>query len=113
MTDKDAMKLALQALENISAFAVGEGDVCEIIAKRARLAAKALEEALAQTEQEQQIETLKRSLFQMQEAAKDLAERAKSLTPPQRTERFGWRKVQIDDAEEEAWRELEKKNEST
>jgi hypothetical protein len=35
-------------------------------------------------EQEQQIETLKRCLFQMQEAAKDLAERAKSLTPPQR-----------------------------
>ena len=27
--------------------------------------------------------------------------------------RSGWRKVQIDDAEEEAWRELEKKNEST
>jgi len=27
--------------------------------------------------------------------------------------RSGWRKKQIDDAEEEAWRELEKKNEST
>jgi NADH pyrophosphatase NudC (nudix superfamily) len=38
------------------------------------------------TEQEQQIETLKRCLFQMQEAAKDLVEQAKSLTPPQRTE---------------------------
>jgi hypothetical protein len=36
------------------------------------------------TEQEQQIETLKRCLFQMQEAAKDLVEQAKSLTPPQR-----------------------------
>jgi hypothetical protein len=37
------------------------------------------------TEQEQQIETLKLCLFQMQEAAKDLVEQAKSLTPPQRT----------------------------
>ena len=37
------------------------------------------------TEQEQQIETLKRCLFQMQEAAKDLVEQAKSLTLPQRT----------------------------
>jgi len=36
------------------------------------------------TDQEQQIETLKRCLFQMQEAAKDLVEQAKSLTPPQR-----------------------------
>lgn len=36
------------------------------------------------TEQEQQIETLKRCLFQMQEAAKDLVEQAKSLPPPQR-----------------------------
>jgi len=32
-------------------------------------------------------------------------------TPPQRTEQSGWRKKQIDDAEEEAWKELEKKNE--
>jgi hypothetical protein len=30
--------------------------------------------------------------------------------PPQRTEQSGWRKKQIDNAEEEAWRELEKKN---
>jgi hypothetical protein len=37
------------------------------------------------TEQEQQIETLKLCLFQMQEAAKDLVEQAKSLPPPQRT----------------------------
>ena len=37
------------------------------------------------TDQEQQIETLKRCLFQMQEAAKDLVEQAKSLPPPQRT----------------------------
>ena len=47
---------------------------------------KALSEPEPQrTEQEQQIETLKRCLFQMQEAAKDLVEQAKSLTPPQRT----------------------------
>ena len=44
--------------------------------------------ALAQPEQKQQIETLKRCLFQMQEAAKDLVEQAKSLTPPQRTEQL-------------------------
>lgn len=36
-------------------------------------------------EQEQQIETLKRCLFQMQEAAKDLVKQAKSLPSPQRT----------------------------
>ena len=36
------------------------------------------------TEQEQQIETLKRCLFQMQEAAKNLVKQAKSLPPPQR-----------------------------
>ena len=43
-------------------------------------------DALAQrTEQEQQIETLKRCLFQMQEAAKDLVKQAKSLPSPQRT----------------------------
>ena len=29
--------------------------------------------------------------------------------PPQRTEQSGWRKKQIDDAEEEAWKEMEKK----
>ena len=37
------------------------------------------------TEQEQQIETLKRCLFQMQEAAKDLVKQAKSLPSTQRT----------------------------
>ena len=43
-------------------------------------------DALAQrTEQEQQIETLKRCLFQMQEAAKDLVKQAKSLPSSQRT----------------------------
>lgn len=51
------------------------------------------------TEQEQQIETLKRCLFQMQEAAKDLVEQAKSLTPPQRT----WVGLTTDD-----WDEIKK-----
>ena len=37
------------------------------------------------TEQEQQIETLNRCLFQMQEAAKDLVKQAKSLPSTQRT----------------------------
>ena len=37
------------------------------------------------TDQEQQIETLKRCLFQMQEAAKDLVKQAKSLPSTQRT----------------------------
>jgi hypothetical protein len=46
---------------------------------------KAITSLRQATEQEQQIKTLKRCLFQMQEAAKDLAERARSLTPPQRT----------------------------
>jgi hypothetical protein len=46
----------------------------------------ALQAALEQPDQEQQIETLKRCLFQMQEAAKNLVEQEKSLTPPQRTE---------------------------
>lgn len=36
------------------------------------------------TEQEQQIETLKRCLFQMQEAAKDLVKQEKSLPSTQR-----------------------------
>jgi len=75
MTDKEAMKLALDALECANS---PNGDYENEIA--------ALKERLAQPEQEQQIETLKRCLFQMQEAAKDLVEQAKSLTPPQRTE---------------------------
>ena len=40
----------------------------------------------------------------------DLEDSNAYLTPPQRTEQSGWRKVQIDDAEEEAWKEMEKKN---
>ena len=45
------------------------------------------------TDQEQQIETLKRCLFQMQEAAKNLVEQAKSLPQPQRT----WVEIDGDD----------------
>jgi hypothetical protein len=52
MNDRKLLKQALDALENISQFAVGEGDVCEIIAKRARLATTALRERLAQPEQQ-------------------------------------------------------------
>jgi uncharacterized protein YbaA (DUF1428 family) len=47
MTDRELMQQALDALETISEFAVGEGDVCEIIAKRARLAITALRDRLA------------------------------------------------------------------
>ena len=62
----------------------GEIDAHEMFEAFAKLVAA--KERLEQPEQEQQIETLKRCLFQMQEAAKDLVEQAKSLTPPQRTE---------------------------
>ena len=95
---KSAAKLALDALELVNLeFVCGNGshhkkedrhewdEDCPIT-DRWRKAIAALKEALAQPEQEQQIETLKRCLFQMQEAAKDLVEQAKSLTPPQRTE---------------------------
>jgi len=47
MTDRQLLQQALDALETISEFAGGEGDVCEIIAKRARLAIPALRERLA------------------------------------------------------------------
>jgi hypothetical protein len=47
MKDRELLQQALDALETISEFAVGEGDVCEIIAKRARLAIPAMRERLA------------------------------------------------------------------
>ena len=78
MTEREALKLALEALEYI------ENNYMSLPAPATK-AITAIKEALAQPEQEQQIETLKRCLFQMQEAAKDLVEQAKSLTPPQRT----------------------------
>ena len=67
MTDKEAMKLALEALEYHT--------VQTRPIHQTNIAITAIKEALAQ--------------------------------------QSGWRKKQIDDAEEEAWRELEKKNEST
>ena len=77
MTDKEAMKLALFALDIVKIHFTQSRHINEAIT--------ALKERLAQQEQEQQIKTLKRRLFEMQEAAKDLAERVRPLTPPQRT----------------------------
>jgi len=74
MTHEKLFKLALEALEAHADIGI-----------KSDKAITALKERLAQPEQEQQIETLKRCLFQMQEAAKDLVEQAKSLPPPQRT----------------------------
>ena len=77
---RQALELALEALEDyVEEYGPHEKD------SGAAYAITAIKEALAQPEQEQQIDTLKRCLFQMQEAAKDLVEQAKSLPPPQRT----------------------------
>lgn len=70
MTDKEAMKLALEALELLT----GAWQTCDAL-DYGDNAIAALKERLAQ--------------------------------------QSGWRKVQIDDAEEEAWRELEKKHDTT
>jgi hypothetical protein len=63
MTDRQLLQQALDALETISEFAGGEGDVCEIIAKRARLAIPALRERLAQPEEKYQYGTPLLDLF--------------------------------------------------
>lgn len=63
MTDREAMKIALDALEM---HVLGFDGVCKM-----ELAIEALEAALAQPDE---TETLKRCLFQMQEAAKALAQ---------------------------------------
>ena len=88
MTDKEAMKLALEALELLTGAwqtfdALDYGDN----------AITALKERLSDPMRE--VQRLGQELEQ---------------EPPQRTEQSGWRKKQIDDAEEEAWKELEKKN---
>jgi len=101
MTDKEAMKLALFALDIVKIHYTQSRHINEAItALKERLAQETALQALhnenerlglykdaySQPEQEQQIKTLKRRLFEMQEAAKDLAERVRPLTPPQRTE---------------------------
>jgi hypothetical protein len=99
MTDKEAMK---QIIAEIDALPEGlEGYFSNAFADNL---AK-VREALAQPEQEQQIETLKRCLFQMQEAAKDLVEQAKSLPPPQRTEQElqDWKTLPKEDAPLVKW----------
>ena len=88
MTEREALKLARTALGvQLDALLGKAGHLRNDERRRyAENGIKAIDEALAQrTEQEQQIETLKRCLFQMQEAAKDLVKQAKSLPPPQRT----------------------------
>jgi hypothetical protein len=125
MTDKEAMKLALEALELLTGAwqtfdALDYGDK----------AITALKERLAQPEQEPVAwkwrvkdfcdwpnwsVSLKRpadsghAQYPRTEGYEDIPLYAH---PPQRTERSGWRKKQIDDAEEEAWKELEKKNDT-
>jgi hypothetical protein len=91
MTDKEALKRIAEKLRRAGASLPApeltgtiEGSVVTGLCIALALVETEIE-ALAQPEQEQQIETLKRCLFQMQEAAKDLVEQAKSLTPPQRT----------------------------
>lgn len=83
--EREALKLALEALEelnNTNSYWWQEVDKQTI--EKIEPAITAIKKALAQPEQEQQIETLKRCLFQMQEAAKDLVKQAKSLPSPQR-----------------------------
>lgn len=46
--EREALKLALEELESIAMIGVGEGEVCEYLAKRARKALAAVDEALAQ-----------------------------------------------------------------
>lgn len=49
--EREALKLALEALESIAMIGVGEGEVCEYLAKRARQALASVDEALAQPAQ--------------------------------------------------------------
>jgi len=106
MTDKEAMKLALEALERLTGAwqtfdALDYGDN----------AITALKERLAQPEQEPVAEVIDWGIEgpRLKGLTEDWPRVGTKLytTPPQRTEQSGWRKKQIDDAEEE----LEKKNE--
>jgi len=111
MTDKEAMKLALFALDIVKIHYTQSRHINEAIT--------ALKERLAQPEQEPVAhDPLPRACnlagldYQIYLKIKAYMP-VHATTPPQCTEQSGWRKKQIDDAEEEAWRELEKKNEST
>jgi len=147
MTDKEAMAMALKALENSVDLVVedaynaeqlygnyptrqGKVGGLKILADQHKEAITALKERLADHMREvqrlgQEIEQepvawqfMNGSSFRKRrpDDFSDLASdglpywRPLYTTPPQRTEQSGWRKVQIDDAEEEAWKELEKKN---
>ena len=113
MTDKETMKLALEALK----WSKPHEDAIITHGE----AITAIKEALAQPEQEPvawlEPEWGKRICPEIGFEATITSDHPRDLCwiplyphPPQRTEQSGWRKVQIDDAEEEAWRELEKKN---
>lgn len=108
MTDKEALKLVMDALDDLLYWDNGKPEYDE-----ARKALQVGKQALAQPEQEP---------VAWMDADGNVSDNNDHKCfpiplythPPQRTEeRSGWRKKQIDDAEEEAWRELEKKNEST
>jgi len=134
MSDKEAMKLALDALESKYLVCCGAWYVQQ------DQAITALKERLAQPEQEPvawlltdkninslQVDSIQRLIDRLKHAhhtdlfvringqdewfQADWLKHMVRATPPQRTEPLiGWRKKQIDDAEEEAWKELEKKN---
>ena len=108
MTDKEAMAMALEALELLTGAwqtfdALDYGDN----------AIAALKERLAQPEQEpvawfSPSGNLYKTRFHATANGEQVVTPLYTF-PPQRTEQSGWRKVQIDDAEEEAWKQLEKK----
>ena len=110
MTDKEAMKLALDALENQIANVY---DTESNAYKKCLPAITALKERLAQPEQEPVAWfSPSGNLYKTRFHATANGEQVVTplyTTPPQRTEQSGWRKKQIDDAEEEAWKEMEKK----
>jgi hypothetical protein len=129
MTDKEAMKLALFALDIVKIHYTQNRHVNEAItALKARLAQETAlqslhnenerlglyEDAYAEPVAWGVFEGNLHDMFFSQSEAQEMADLKGShaevkplyTTPPQRTEQSGWRKVQIDDAEEE----LKKKN---
>jgi len=113
VTDKEAMKLALDALYPIA------HNTTEDPRGQAYKAITALKEQLLEAPM-REVQRLGQEIEQepicpncKAEVLYECVACSSNNYPPQRTEQSGWRKKQIDDAEEEAWRELEKKNEST